>query len=52
VSAQGRTNKGKKALDIKPGARTLILPLIVWAAKPRTIDSRGERLANRPLSKQ
>jgi len=51
VSPHGRTNKGN-ALDRKPGARTLILPLTVWAAKPRTTDSRGERLANRPLPKQ
>jgi hypothetical protein len=51
VSPQGRTNKGK-ALDRKPGTRTPILPLTVWAARTRTIDSRGERLVNRPLPKQ
>jgi hypothetical protein len=43
---QGRTNK-RIALDGKPGARTLILPSVVWAAEPRTVDSRGEQLTSR-----
>ena len=32
-----------EALDLKPGAGTLKLPLTVWAAEPRTIDSCGEQ---------
>jgi hypothetical protein len=39
----GHTNK-RMALDGKPGDRTLILLSAVWAAEPRTIDSRGEKI--------
>jgi len=44
MGSPGRTNK-RMALDGKPGDRTLILPSAVWAAEPRTIDSRGETVS-------
>jgi len=39
----------RKALDGKPGACTVVLPSAVWAADPRTIDARGERIISRSL---
>jgi len=42
MSPHGLTNYGK-ALDGKPGTRTLNLLSNVWAAEPRTIDSRGKQ---------
>jgi len=42
MSPQGRTNK-RMTLDRKPGTHTLILPSTVWAADPRTVESRGEQ---------
>ena len=48
LSPQGRTNKGQ-ALDRKRGTRTLVID---WVAEFHTIDSRGELLAYRSLTKQ